>query len=258
MQHLCQQRRKKHKRINSSVSSTTFQSITSLSTTSEDFNTALDVNEDLFSFSDNEDQGYDEEVSKINRKKTSLFPLKAPPITEETSDLRSVRNMPSPETTASTTTATTGTTPVLSVPTVETTEVSKSTVAEETHTQYDVAENIYEKAKSLWSWGKTIKSVTPFLDAAEDLATKVVKSATGLDDLDSVDKSIKPHLSGFDKNTLSPAIIKIMELIAPIIEKGDKAMKPIATTVGGYVLGPFGLIKPPPSIEETPEKILTQ
>merc|ERR1712232_1183331 len=114
--------------------------------------------------------------------------------------------------------------------------------------KFDVAEHVYETAKSVWIWGKTVKPIVPILDVAEDLATKVVSAAAGMNDLETVDVTMKSQLVGLDKEFLNPAILKLMEVILPIIKKGEQTVKPIATTVGGYVLGPFGLIKPPPTI----------
>jgi len=152
-------------------------------------------------------------------------------------------------------------TPVVTAETTTTTtekQESSSSVP-----KYDVAEHVYEKVKEVWSWGKSVKAVASVLDAAEDVATKLVTAATGMKDLETVDTTVlKPHLAGLDSHLLNPAIFHIYQFLVPFLQKGQQTVKPIATTVGGYVLGPFGLIKPPPAItppsSQPPQPQLTQ
>ena len=255
----------KQYRIGSSSCHST-QSIASITTTSG-YVTACE-SENL-SFSDDDENDKEElsssssnkEVSKLTTKKESKLRFFGIPnyLFSKDKNSNTVKSSPSPILEESITIATinmtsstidTATTDLPQPVLVEDTPVTTTTTTTEESgvPKFDVAEHVYETAKSVWIWGKTVKAIVPILDVAEDLATKVVSAATGMNDLETVDVTMKSQIIGLDKEFLNPAILKFMEVVLPLIKKGQQTVKPIATTVGGYVLGPFGLIKPPPTI----------
>lgn len=95
---------------------------------------------------------------------------------------------------------------------------------------YDVVDHVYEGAKCAWAMGKdvsifNIAILKPFMGAAEGVATKILSVAAGVDSLDTVDKNIKPHLKGIDHDLLDPAILKLWNILGPILGKGDEIVK---------------------------------
>jgi hypothetical protein len=106
----------------------------------------------------------------------------------------------------------------------------------ESSPHYDVVDHVYEGAKSAWAMGKDVSIFhiavfKPFLGVAEGVATKILSVAAGVDSLDTVDKSIKPHLKGIDHDLVDPAIQKLWSIIGPIIGKGDEVVKGMVNMV---------------------------
>lgn len=108
--------------------------------------------------------------------------------------------------------------------------VLDAATVKESSPHYDVVDHVYEGAKSAWAMGKDVSIfhiavLKPFLGVAEGVATKILSVAAGVDSLDTVDKSIKPHLKGIDHDLVDPAIQKLWSIIGPVIGKGDEVVK---------------------------------
>jgi hypothetical protein len=106
---------------------------------------------------------------------------------------------------------------------------------EETSPEFDVVENVYEGAKSVWAFGKGIIVFSPFMGVAEGAATKVLSLTTGIASLEDADKHIKSTLSGVDKEFIDPAILKLWSVLEPIIGKGDEVLKGVLGVVSKKV-----------------------
>ena len=101
--------------------------------------------------------------------------------------------------------------------------------------EFDVVENVYEGAKSVWAFGKGIIVFKPFMGVAEGAATKVLSLTTGISSLEDADKQIKSTLSGVDKEFIDPAILKLWSVLEPIIGKGDEVLKSVLGVVSKKV-----------------------
>lgn len=112
----------------------------------------------------------------------------------------------------------------------------------------DPAEKVYNAAKGIWSWGKGIMIVSPFLGLAEGVAGKVVGMAGS--DLPAVDGTVKDQLASLDNQVLNPAIAKIVQVLLGAAHKTEDTFKPIIEAL----LKPLGLIK---NEAETPEMTTT-
>lgn len=110
-------------------------------------------------------------------------------------------------------------------------ETVPDTTTAETGPNFDVVENVYEGAKSAWTFGKGIFVFKPFMGVAEDVAVKVLSITAGVTSLEDADKGIKSTLSGVDKEFIDPAVLKLWSVLEPIIGKGDDVLK----TVLGFV-----------------------
>jgi len=100
-----------------------------------------------------------------------------------------------------------------------------TTTAEPQH--FDVAEKVYEGVKTAWTFGKGFGLLKPFMNIAEGAAVKVIGIVTGVNDLETVDSNVKPHVVGIDRQFLDPAILKVLELVTPLVSKGDEFVKSI-------------------------------
>ncbi len=124
--------------------------------------------------------------------------------------------------------------------------------------KFDVIENVYEGAKSVWSFGKNIIVFKPFMGVAEGAATKVLSLTTGIGSLAEADTNIKSTLSGVDKDFIDPAILKLWEVLEPIVGKGDEVLKTVLGVVSKKVPMLEGAKKTETSVEvkkESPEAI---
>jgi len=101
----------------------------------------------------------------------------------------------------------------------------------------DVAENVYEKAKDVWAWGKGVPLVSIGLGITEAIAGKAV-SVVGTD-FEKIDKELKPHLANLDHDIFNPAIEKVVTIFLGAAGKTEQTLKPIVIKI----LSPFGLIK---------------
>lgn len=95
---------------------------------------------------------------------------------------------------------------------------------------FDLAEHVYEHAKSVWSMGKdvsifNIHILKPFLSVTEDVATKVLSATTGAKSLASVDETIKPHLKGIDNDIIDPAVVRLLNFMTPLVGKSEDTIK---------------------------------
>jgi len=96
---------------------------------------------------------------------------------------------------------------------------------------FDVVEHVYEGVKSAWAFGKGVVVFKPLMGIAENVAVKVLSAATGVNSLDDVDKNVKPHLKGIDKEFIDPAILKIWSLIEPIVGKSEDVARSMIALV---------------------------
>jgi len=87
--------------------------------------------------------------------------------------------------------------------------------------RYEMADHVYEKAKSVWSFGKGVGALKPIMGLAEGVAVKALSVTVGVDDLEKVDTLIRERLNTFDKDLVDPAINRVWEVIAPYVGKGD-------------------------------------
>lgn len=110
-----------------------------------------------------------------------------------------------------------------------------STPPKEDTPKFDVVENVYEGAKSVWAFGKGIIVFKPFMGVAEGAATKVLSVTTGISTLEDADKHIKSTLSGVDKDFIDPAILKLWSVLEPIVGKGDEVLKTVLGVVSKKV-----------------------
>lgn len=105
----------------------------------------------------------------------------------------------------------------------------------------NAAQQAYEGAKGVWTWGKGI----PLLGFAEGVAEAVAKKLVSVagTSFEDIDANVKPHISGLDKDILNPAINKIVGIIMAGISKGDATFRPIFMAIAPPILGPLGLMK---------------
>lgn len=96
---------------------------------------------------------------------------------------------------------------------------------------FDTLDHVYEGAKSAWAFGKNIGIVKPFLGMAETVAVKVIQITTGVESLDALDKNLKPHVTGLDKDLLDPAILAVIKFLEPILGKGSEVVGGMANLV---------------------------
>jgi len=101
----------------------------------------------------------------------------------------------------------------------------------------DVAEQVYEKAKGVWAWGKG----TPIISIGFGITEAVVGKAVSLvgTDFEKIDKEIKPHLATLDHDIINPTIEKVVGVVLGAAGKTENVLKPIVIKI----LSPFGLIK---------------
>lgn len=132
-------------------------------------------------------------------------------------------------------------TPIPAAP-IDSSSIPTTTAASTDHPHFDALDHVYEGAKSAWTFGKNIAIVKPFFGIAETVAVKVIQVATGVESLDDVDKNIKPHVSGIDKDLLDPAILAVLKFLEPIIGKGSEV-----------VSGMVGLVHKVPLVKNNPE-----
>ena len=98
--------------------------------------------------------------------------------------------------------------------------------------KFDVVENVYEGAKSVWAFGKGIIIFKPFMGVAEGTAAKVLSVTAGVSSLEDADKHIKDTLAGVDAEFIDPAIIKVWSVLEPVIGKGEDVLKSVLGVVG--------------------------
>jgi len=128
-------------------------------------------------------------------------------------------------------------TPAVSAPVSSTTnklkfDIVASTPTTEDKPKFDVIENVYEGAKTVWAFGKGIIVFKPFMGVAEGAATKVLSMTAGVSSLGDADKHIKSTLAGVDQDFIDPAILKLWSVLEPIVGKGDEILKALLATLG--------------------------
>jgi len=127
-------------------------------------------------------------------------------------------------------------TPVVT-PEVTQEEVAPATPETSPKVSFDVSQHIYEGAKGVWSFGKGIFIVKPFLGIAEGMASKVVGVVGS--DLESVDKNlIKPKLVGLDTVLINPIVGAVVGVVTPAVQTAGNVVTPIFK----FMLKPFGLM----------------
>jgi len=116
--------------------------------------------------------------------------------------------------------------------------------ATEEDPHFDVGTNVYEAAKSVWTWGRGIPVAGAVLGLYEGAAAKVATTVVHKD-LSTVDSEIKHHVSGLDKDLIDPAIAALLNIIFPAVEKGEEVLIPILKMIPG-----LGMIFPKLLTEE--------
>ena len=101
----------------------------------------------------------------------------------------------------------------------------------------DAAEMVYDTAKGVWAWGKSITVFKPFLGLTEAMAGKFVETMGS--DLASVDGIVLDKLHDFDDSMLNPAIAAVLGALLGAAGKSEDVLKPLIIAI----LKPLGLIK---------------
>jgi hypothetical protein len=101
----------------------------------------------------------------------------------------------------------------------------------------DAAEKVYDTAKGVWSWGKSIIVFKPFLGLTEAVAGKFVDMMGS--DLASVDGIVLDKLHEIDDSMLNPAIAAVLGALLGAAGKSEDVLKPLIISI----LKPLGLIK---------------
>lgn len=134
--------------------------------------------------------------------------------------------------------------------------------------RYEMADQVYEKAKKAWSFGKGVSVLKPIMGLAEGVAAKAFSVTVGVDDLEKADILIRGHLNSLDKDLVDPAINRLLEVISPYVKKGDDIVQTIIglkgkkisqeaeveTTESSDIVEDTAIdTKPPPSDEIKPQ-----
>jgi len=98
--------------------------------------------------------------------------------------------------------------------------------------RYEMADQVYEKAKKAWSFGKGVSVLKPIMGLAEGVAAKAINVTVGVDDLEKVDILIRGQLNSLDKDLVDPAINRLWEVISPYVKKGDDIVQTIIRLKG--------------------------
>jgi hypothetical protein len=101
----------------------------------------------------------------------------------------------------------------------------------------DAAEKVYDTAKGVWSWGKSVIVFKPFLGITEAVAGKFVDMMGS--DLASVDGIVLDKLHEIDDSMLNPAIAAVIGALLGAAGKSEDVLKPLIISI----LKPLGLIK---------------
>jgi len=102
---------------------------------------------------------------------------------------------------------------------------------------FDMADHMYESAKSVWTFGKRIRVFKPFMGIAEGVAAKAIHVTTGIDDFASADTYIRSHLHGIDKDLVDPTIRKVWNFITPILGRGDDVLQSLVGAASMKIVG---------------------
>jgi len=108
------------------------------------------------------------------------------------------------------------------------TDVKKETEKDKEH--FDVAQNVYCVAKSVWTFGRSIPVGGAILGLYEAAAGKVLGVVVHKD-FKGVDDEIKPHLAALDKSLIDPALLAVVKFFSPVVEKGGEVVSPIVMAV---------------------------
>lgn len=101
----------------------------------------------------------------------------------------------------------------------------------------DAAEKVYDTAKGVWAWGKSVIVFKPFLGLTEAVAGKFVDLMGS--DLASVDGIVLDKLHEIDDSMLNPAIAAVLGALLGAAGKSEDVLKPLIISI----LKPLGLIK---------------
>ena len=101
----------------------------------------------------------------------------------------------------------------------------------------DAAEKVYDTAKGVWAWGKSVVVFKPFLGLTEAMAGKFVGIMGS--DLASVDGIVVDKIHEIDDSLLNPAIAAILGALLGAAGKSEDILKPLIVSI----LKPLGLIK---------------
>lgn len=125
-----------------------------------------------------------------------------------------------PETTSKTTQRSIMSTPV-------STPVKKAPPAEEVDEplHVDPAEKVYDTAKNVWGWGKSVFIFKPFMGIAEGIAGKVVETAGS--SFEDIDSALTGKFQSLDDGILNPAIKQVVKIALGAAGKTEEIFKPI-------------------------------
>lgn len=111
-------------------------------------------------------------------------------------------------------------------------EVVKSESPEDSTMHFGATQQVYEAAKGVWGFARSVPVGGAVLGLWEAAAAKAVDTVVHKD-LAGVDADIKPHLSNIDKDVLDPVIDAILKFLAPAIGKSEEMVQPIVKLVLG-------------------------
>lgn len=93
----------------------------------------------------------------------------------------------------------------------------------------DPAEKIYDTAKGIWGWGKSVVFFSPFLGVAEGIAGKVVQRAGS--SMEDVDHALTGHLQALDDGILNPAVTVVVKTLLGAASRTEAFLKPIIIVI---------------------------
>lgn len=125
----------------------------------------------------------------------------------------------------------------MATPSSSTTSTPSKFFPTEAPQHLDAAEKVYDTAKGVWSWGKSVIVFKPFLGLTEVVAGKFVDMMGS--DLASVDGIVLDKLHEIDDSMLNPAIAAVLGALLGAAGKSEDVLKPIIVSI----LKPLGLIK---------------
>mmetsp|Transcript_15145 Transcript_15145/g.35104 ORF Transcript_15145/g.35104 Transcript_15145/m.35104 type:complete len:312 (+) Transcript_15145:507-1442(+) len=113
---------------------------------------------------------------------------------------------------------------------------SSHSANDEKFSKVDAAEIMYDKAKDILNWGKSVPVVSLLVGTSEVVAGKALGIVGS--DLSELDEKIESELLKFDIGFLNPAIEAFAKIVIDVAGKSEASMKPIIE----ILLKPLGLL----------------